>query len=55
MSFFSFQRVAEGYANHRPYYHPLIMDKVRRQLDLKGKYNDALDVGCGTGLSTFQG
>lgn len=52
MSFFSFQRVAEGYANHRPYYHPLIMDKVRRQLDLKDKYNDALDVGCGTGLST---
>lgn len=52
MSFFAFQRVAEGYANHRPYFHPLIMDKVRQQLNITGKCADALDVGCGTGLST---
>ena len=52
MSFFAFQRVAEGYANHRPYYHPLVMNSIRQQLNLKVKCNNALDVGCGTGLST---
>lgn len=52
MSFFTFQRVAEGYATHRPYYHPLIMQKIRAQLKLEGKVKNALDVGCGTGLST---
>jgi SAM-dependent methyltransferase len=53
MSFFTFQRVAEGYANHRPYYHPLIIDKIRQHLNLEGKGDNALDVGCGTGLSTI--
>ena len=53
MSFFAFQRVAEGYARHRPYYHPLVMDKIRQQLKPNGKYQTALDVGCGTGLSTM--
>ena len=53
MSFFAFQRVAEGYARHRPYYHPLVMDKIRQQLNLKGKCHHALDVACGTGLSTI--
>jgi len=53
MSFFSFQRVAEGYANHRPFYHPLVMEKIRQHINLKGKCNNALDIGCGTGLSTI--
>lgn len=53
MGFFAFQRVAEGYANHRPYYHPLVMNKIRQQLSLEGKFSRALDVGCGTGLSTI--
>jgi SAM-dependent methyltransferase len=52
MSFFTFQRVAEGYATHRPYYHPLIMQKIRARLGLDGPLSRALDVGCGTGLST---
>ncbi len=52
MTFFSFQRVAEGYASHRPYYHPLVMAKIRTHLELKGRVDKALDVGCGTGLST---
>ena len=52
VSFFSFKRVAEGYAAHRPYYHPLVIAKIRARLGLRGKLNAALDVGCGTGLST---
>lgn len=53
MSFFAFERVAEGYASHRPYYHPLVMNKVRQYLNLKNTCDAALDVGCGTGLSTI--
>ena len=53
MSFFAFQRVAKGYADHRPYFHPLVMDRVRQQLNLKDKCGSALDVGCGTGFSTI--
>ena len=53
MSFFAFQRVAEGYANHRPYYHPLVISRIRQKLNLRGKCNNGLDVGCGTGLSTI--
>jgi SAM-dependent methyltransferase len=52
MSFFAFKRVAEGYAEYRPYYHPLIMKKIRECTGLDGKFENALDVGCGTGLST---
>ena len=52
MNFFTFQRVAEGYATHRPYYHPLIMRKIRERLSLNEPLAHALDVGCGTGLST---
>ena len=53
MSFFKFQRVAEGYATHRPYYHPLIMQRIRDRLGLEEPVSHALDVGCGSGLSTM--
>jgi ubiquinone/menaquinone biosynthesis C-methylase UbiE len=53
MSFFSHERVAEGYARYRPYYHPLIMKKIRECTGVEGKFDNALDVGCGTGLSTI--
>ncbi|MEZ4861172.1 MAG: class I SAM-dependent methyltransferase [Caldilineaceae bacterium] len=52
MNFFSFKRVAEGYATHRPYYHPIIMAKIGHRLGRRDKLDQALDVGCGTGLST---
>lgn len=52
MSFFTFQRVAENYATHRPYFHPLIMQKIRDRLGLTSPVHHALDVGCGSGLST---
>ena len=53
MSFFVFKRVAEGYSKYRPYFHPLIMKKIRECTGLEGKFENALDVGCGTGLSTI--
>ncbi len=52
MGFFGFQRIAEGYANHRPYFHPLVIKEIRDQLNLHKKVHHALDVGCGAGLST---
>jgi SAM-dependent methyltransferase len=53
MRFFAFKRVAEGYSKYRPYFHPLIMKKIRDCTGLEGKFENALDVGCGTGLSTL--
>ena len=53
MNFFAFKRVAEGYSKYRPFYHPLIMKKIRECTGLEGKFENALDVGCGTGLSTI--
>lgn len=52
MSFFAYQRVAEGYANDRPKYHPLIMQKIQQELKLEAGVAHALDIGCGSGLST---
>jgi SAM-dependent methyltransferase len=53
MSYFSSSRIATGYARHRPYFHPLVIEKVREHLHLESKVPRALDVGCGAGLSTI--
>lgn len=29
MGYFSSQAIAEGYAKHRPYFHPLVIEKIR--------------------------
>ncbi len=52
LSYFTFKRVAEGYAKYRPYYHPIVMQRIKKQLETKAKFQNALDVGCGTGLSS---
>jgi len=52
MDYFSSQMTAKGYAQDRPYFHPIVIDKIRSYLGLKGSKNIALDVGCGAGLST---
>lgn len=49
---FDHDRVAAGYAAHRPYLHPKVFEAVRRELRLERPLGRALDVGCGTGLST---
>lgn len=40
------------YARGRPFYHPLVVARIRRTLRLRAAVPLALDVGCGTGLST---
>ena len=45
MSFFAYKRVAEGYAEYRPFYHPLIMKKIREWTGLDGKFENAIDEG----------
>jgi ubiquinone/menaquinone biosynthesis C-methylase UbiE len=52
MNYFSFRSAAERYARGRLYFHPLIVSRIRKFLSLKRPVSDALDVGCGTGLST---
>jgi SAM-dependent methyltransferase len=49
---FDHERVAEGYATARPYLHPEVLARVGRLLDAGAPVARALDVGCGTGLSS---
>lgn len=53
MSFFDYERIANGYAKDRPYHHPLIMNMIRKQLNFNEKWKHGLDVGCGSGLSSL--
>ncbi|MCP4180852.1 MAG: class I SAM-dependent methyltransferase [bacterium] len=45
--------IGKAYSQDRPYIHPVIIEKIKRQLNLSKKVEYALDVGCGTGLSTL--
>jgi SAM-dependent methyltransferase len=49
---FEHDRVAAGYASARPYLHPRILAVVRGLIRPPAPYRRALDVGCGTGLSS---
>jgi SAM-dependent methyltransferase len=49
---FDSPEMALGYARSRPPMHKPILDLVRRQLNLDQPVDEALDVGCGAGLST---
>jgi SAM-dependent methyltransferase len=49
---FEHVRVAEGYASARPYLHPEVFERVRALVRPNGSFGCALDVGCGTGLSS---
>ena len=44
---------AEVYARGRPYFHPLVVEKVKEKLELNAPVKLAVDVACGTGLSTW--
>lgn len=52
LRYFDSAEVASFYAASRPYFHPLVMDRVREVAKLSGRMDHGLDVGCGTGLSS---
>lgn len=53
MSYFDTSDIASGYASSRPYFHPEVIQRVKSNFSLVYKYNRALDVGCGAGLSAI--
>ena len=52
MNFFVYKNVAERYAKYRPYFHPLVIEKIKTYLQLQRPVGFAVDVGCGSGHST---
>lgn len=52
MNYFSAKSAAARYGKGRPRFHPIIINRIRESLAVKEAYTRALDVGCGTGLST---
>lgn len=52
MNHFDTKDAALRYQKGRPYFHPLTIEKIRGRLSIHNKVDNALDVACGTGLST---
>ncbi|MBC7806813.1 MAG: class I SAM-dependent methyltransferase [Akkermansiaceae bacterium] len=52
INYFAHKTAAERYAQSRPFFHPLVIDKIRETVPLAFPVANALDVGCGTGQST---
>src|SRR5688500_15922714 len=53
MNFFVYKTVAERYSQYRPYFHPLVIEKITAYLNIQKPLAFALDVGCGSGQSTI--
>jgi SAM-dependent methyltransferase len=51
MPFFTGLSEAERYAQSRPYFHPLAIDRAKEAIGLEKDVSLALDVACGTGQS----
>lgn len=52
MNYFNPKNTAERYSKGRPYFHDNTIQQVKKALNLNTKVDKALDVACGTGLST---
>lgn len=52
MNYFDQKAAAERYSKGRPAFHANTIKHIREYLRLDGKLDSALDVACGTGLST---
>ena len=52
MNPFVASETALAYTRGRPYFHPLVIEKVKEKLSLDAPVESAVDVACGTGLST---
>jgi SAM-dependent methyltransferase len=44
---------AHRYAAYRPFFHPHVIDEIRRFLHFEGTWEAVLDIGCGTGQSAL--
>jgi len=53
MNYFEPKSAAERYALGRPYFHPQVIEQIKAHLALSDPLPSALDLGCGTGLSTI--
>lgn len=52
MNYFDPKNTAERYAKGRPRFHAVTIEKIKETLKIESKLENALDVACGTGLST---
>ena len=52
MNYFSQKNAAERYSKGRPYFHRNTIKHIREFIQIESKLENALDVACGTGLST---
>lgn len=52
MNYFETKNVAERYEKGRPFFHANTMEKIKNYLGQTTKFDKALDIACGTGLST---
>jgi len=48
---FVYSSAAQRYSRSRPEFHPIVMERIRAQLNLLERVSLAVDVGCGTGQS----
>src|SRR6266566_3385197 len=53
INFFASESAAQRYAKGRPYFHLIVIGRIKKRLALTFPVRRALDVGCGTGLSTM--
>lgn len=52
-NYFGQKTAAERYASGRPRFHLFVIEKIKNFLALENPLETALDVGCGTGLSSL--
>lgn len=52
MNYFNLKTAAERYSKGRPDFHSNTIKHIKDYLHIEGKLNNALDIACGTGLST---
>ena len=52
MNYFDPKNAAERYSKGRPYFHSNTISHIQKHLNLSHKLDKALDIACGTGLSS---
>ena len=53
MNYFDPPSAAARYAKGRPYFHPYVVNRIQAYVSPVAPVAHALDVGCGTGLSSL--